>query len=245
MIVETAQLLGLAAAVFVGNLTQTITGFGSMVVCVTLGAHLMPIPLVLALVLPLALAQNLYIVCRHHRAVDRRFLLRVVLPWMLPGAIAGWLLSRHVDATALRPAYAVLIIALSLHLLWLVSTNRTARSVGWLMSPLVFFAGVVHGIYATGGPLLVYGVGTALGEKAAVRATLTAVWLALNTFLVGSMVATGVVTGATLGPSALIFVALVGGIVVGEWLHHRVNERGFRAVNAVVLLAAALVLLFR
>jgi uncharacterized membrane protein YfcA len=43
--------------------------------------------------------------------------------------------------------------------------------------------------------------------------------------------------------SALLLVPLAGGIVCGEWVHHRLDERKFRVAVAALLLAAGLTLL--
>ena len=68
-------MLTFAAIVAVSYAVQTVTGFGSMVVCVTIGAHLMEIREVVTLAVPISLMQTGYIAARHRAGIEWSLLL--------------------------------------------------------------------------------------------------------------------------------------------------------------------------
>ena len=74
----TTIIAALAAIAFAAFGVQTVTGFGSMLVAVTLGAHLVDIPTLLMLFLPLSLIQCGYVGVRYRAGIDWRLLLAMI-----------------------------------------------------------------------------------------------------------------------------------------------------------------------
>jgi uncharacterized membrane protein YfcA len=106
-------------------------------------------------------------------------------------------------------------------------------------------AGVIHGLFACGGPLVVYVVGRSLHEKSAFRATLSALWLVMNAVLVTTMIVGGTINARTLLTSAWLVPPLLVGLFLGDRLHRRLDERAFRVAVFALLFVAASVLLVR
>jgi uncharacterized membrane protein YfcA len=106
-------------------------------------------------------------------------------------------------------------------------------------------AGVVHGIYAAGGPLLVYAVGReGLGKKE-FRSTLSMVWILLNIILITRFLRAGDYDPTVALDIALLVPTVPLGILMGEWVHHKVDERRFRIAVLILLAAAAISLIVR
>jgi uncharacterized membrane protein YfcA len=89
----------------------------------------------------------------------------------------------------------------------------------------------------------VYVASRELPEKAVFRASLSAVWVLLNLLLLPRLWLEGNLSSSSLGTSGLLLLPLLAGIVAGEWIHHRLDERRFRVAVAVLLVAAGLTLL--
>ena len=106
-------------------------------------------------------------------------------------------------------------------------------------------AGLVHGLFACGGPLVVYVLGRDLRDTGHFRATLSALWLVLNVFLVGSYAVAGTLDRVSLGRSAALLVPLVIGVALGERVHRRLDPVRFRRAVFALLLLAGLSLLVR
>ena len=225
--------------------TGAATGFGTVLIAVTLSALIYPIPTVLPLLVPSSLLLTLYLVGRHHEHVDWRLLGRRVLPLMGAGLLAGYAIFVRLSPRGLELLLGAFVILVAGSELWRQSAR--ARASRGPMPPLPFtlvtlLAGVVHGMAATGGPLLVYALGRSGLSKARFRATLAVVWLTLNLTLAGVYVASGRLTLGTL-PFLLALVPVIAlAIALGEWLHVRMDEGAFRKVVLVLLLATGITL---
>lgn len=236
-------LLAFAGIVLAAYVVQTVAGFGSTLLSVTLGALFLPITDIVVMIVPLALLQTGYIAIRHRKDVRWRLLLRRVLPLMGAGMVVGFLARDALEGRLLVMLFGVLVFVLAAR--DLVAMRRAEPRP---ISPPASFAallgaGVVHGIYATGGPLLVYAIGREQLTKGEIRATLTVVWLILDSALSAAFAFEGRYDVATLGSIAILIPAIPIGIVIGEVVHHRVNERHFRAGVFGLLLVAAVVLI--
>ena len=152
----------LASIIAVSYAVQTITGFGSMVVCVTLGANLVSIHELVTLAVPMSLLQTGTIVLKHREDVDWTVLLRRVFPWMGTGLLVALVLLRGLEAAWLKPAFGAMVLLLAARELWRLRTAAEGGPVGaskMASNIAMAGAGIIHGIYATGGPLLVYALG--------------------------------------------------------------------------------------
>lgn len=248
----TLALLGLVT--LLAFVVEATAGFGATIVTVTLAAYFMPIPEVLAALLPANLLLSGYLALKYRRAIDTRLLLRRVGVWMVPGMALGMLpsvlpqLAGLREQGVIRTVFAAFVVALAATELWRASRPR-AEAERALPAPLaagaLVSAGIVHGLFACGGPMLVYVVGRELTDKARFRATLSAVWLALNLVLVVSYVAEGTINAQSLRGSGVMVASLVGGLVIGEWVHRRLSVERFRLAVFTLLLFAGGALLVR
>ncbi|MFA5938378.1 MAG: sulfite exporter TauE/SafE family protein [Sinimarinibacterium sp.] len=239
----TLSMLTLALIVLFAYTTQALSGFGSTIITVTLAALWLPIPWIMPIVVALNVPFSGWLVWQERRVIDWPLLRREVLPLMIVGTVAGALLAPLLAHTMLRPAYGVLIVALSLFDLWRLQRRHHARFAAPVRTVMVLGSGFTQGMYASGGPLLAAAMGGSGLSKSALRATLLTVWLLLNTGLTLWFVATRRFDADMVVGAAWLFPLTVLGLWMGNHLHHRVNERQHRFVVDIVLLFAGLALL--
>lgn len=230
----------LVAIVALAFTVEAACGFGATILTVALAALWYPIPQVLATFVPVNAALSLSIVLRYRHAVDGRLLVRRVLPLMGAGVAAGLALFQLREIGWLRIAFASFVILVAA---WSLLRRRTGA--GRFGAVALVGAGVVHGLFATGGPLAVYALAGELPDKTRFRTTMSSLWLLFNGVLIASYVAAGTLTATTLRGSLWLVPAVPVGLVVGDFLHHRVPERGFRVAVNGLLLVAGCVLLWR
>lgn len=228
-------MIPLVLIVVVAFVVEAAAGFGATLVTVTLAAHLWPIGEVLAVFLPVNLVLSTGLLLQNHAAVDRHFLLRRVLPWMGAGFVAGLAAWQLQGEAWIRTGFGVFVVGLSVLELW-PGPPRAAPA--WARAAALTGAGVVHGLFACGGPMLVWVASREIPDKGPFRATLSAVWLVLGVALVGSFALTGTVTPSTLWRSACLLPAVVVGLWIGNDVHHRVAPEVFRRAVFVLLLLA-------
>lgn len=240
-------LVAFGGVVVLAYAIQSATGLGGMVICVTLGAHFFPVNRVLALAIPLSVAQTAYVCIRHYDTIDRRLLFAQILPVMALGAVLGVWVASDLAQPLLRMLLGVLVLGLALRELWARFRNvdRSKPLSAFVFHSVVFSAGIVHGLFATGGPPLVYALARRGLDRHAFRSTISAVWFTLNLVLACQYVWAGRYDRATSLDVLRLVPAIPVGIFVGEVVHRRVDEKSFQTFLYVVLALAALALLVR
>lgn len=236
----------LALFVFTAYTIETVTGFGSIVIALSLGALLLPIEVMLPVLVPLNICMTGYLALRHHRAIHWPTLLRMILPLMAAGTLLGYGLRPWLGDAALRVVFALLIIwfaARELRFLFGAGAQRQSRQhPQWWTRLWMLMAGVTHGLFASGGPLLVYSLSGLALDKARFRATLISVWLTLNSLLTLIFALDGTLLPA-LPRLAAFLPVVISGVILGEWLHHRISEQRFRVAVFLLLLVTGVALL--
>ncbi len=233
----------LGAFILLAYTLEAVTGFGSIVIALSLGALLLPIDQLLPVLVPLNIGMTGYLVWRHRTQIDRPLLLGTILPGMLAGTALGYLLLPYLDAALLKRGFGLLILWFAGRELWrLRHAAALPRRPAWLTRAITLGAGLSHGLFASGGPLLVYGLaGTAL-DKARFRATLVTVWFSLNSLLTAAFLLDGRLQPAL--PQVLAYAPLLLlGLWLGERLHRRFDERHFRLAIYCLLLVTGVLLL--
>ncbi|HVV83392.1 MAG TPA: TSUP family transporter [Kofleriaceae bacterium] len=266
----THELLILSAVLGTGAFVEAVAGFGGTIVALSMGARWFGIETLLAWFLPLNLGLSTALALRGRTAIAHRMLARRILPAVLAGIAAGTALALVIDAGAARGIFAALVIlvgAAELAVSVRVSVRRrtapsprpearapvdgpgqpavepTAAMRPAIQNVLLAGAGVVHGVFATGGPLAVAVIGRMLPQKTALRSTLAVMWLVLNVIVCVRLVAGGHLDAHSLAVSLRLAPAMAAGMLTGDLVHRRVGEERFRIVVAVLLLATGGLLL--
>jgi uncharacterized membrane protein YfcA len=233
-----SALVLLVAAAFIASLARGFSGFGGALIFVPLASAAVgpqaaaPILLVIDGIAQLALLKNAW------RQANRREV-AIMAAGALIGIPLGVAILAHVDATTLRWAIAVLIVAM---LALLISGWRyhgrpsTSTTVG-----VGFSAGILSGaVQAAGPPVVAYWLG---GSNSALTVRANIILFFFCTSVVASV--SYLVTGL-LGPDVLLLSALtVPGYALGMFLGTRMfglaSDAMFRRVCFILIAAAAIV----
>ncbi len=235
----------LAFIVLLSFTIQAMSGFGSTIIAVTLGSYFFPIETLLpTLVLPDMLI-NLYIAVRHRHKIQWGILLKKIIPFMGIGLVIGLTFFHILSGPLLKKIFGVFVVLLSAwEIFSLIRSRGMKRPLSALQSAGVnLAAGIVQGVYASGGPLTVYAAGRLDMDKSAFRSTLAALWTVVDAAMIVSYAASGRFNETTLQYSAFLMPVIGLGLVFGEILHSRVRERPFRLIIFAILLFAGTVIL--
>jgi uncharacterized protein len=241
--VTAPELAWIAAVVLLASTVQSALGFGATLIVVSLGALRVPIAELLPVLVPISCLATATIFVADRAHVEWRLLLRRILPLMAPGVVMGALLADRLADDAARRAYGVLVVLLAAHSLWTLSrpprppASRATGGHGW-----VALAGLMHGVYATGGPLLVFVVDRLGLPPRVFRATLAGVWLSLNLMLTIGFAARGRLDAGTAACSAALVPALAAGLALGHRVHTGLDRRTLRTLVLGLLLVAGVAL---
>jgi uncharacterized membrane protein YfcA len=222
---------------------EAVTGFGSVVVALSLGALLLPIDQLLPVLVPLNVCLTSYLAWRNRRLVQWKLLLATLLPGMLLGMVIGYLLLPWLDAQLLKRGLGLMILCFAARELRRGASGTPGRQMPrWAMRVATGAAGICQGLFASGGPLLVFALAGQPLDKSRLRATLVCVWLTLNGLLTMAFLLDGRLRPAL--PQVLAYAPLLPlGLWVGEILHRRCAEKHFRlAIHLLLLLSGTLLL---
>jgi len=204
---------------------------------------------VIPLIIPLNLVLCVYLVVRHHDGVDYRLFLQKIIPLSLLGMPVGMWLYYRTEAASLKWVFGLFVLALSLleiaHLVRrkgqsTLHPTGLRQTIFWLLG-----CGVVQGLWVSGGPVAAYWAGRNIADKNTFRSTLSLLWIVLNVVLLITHLIAGTIDIASIRTSALLLPAVLIGIVLGEIVHTRLPERGFRIFVYLVLAFAGAAILWR
>jgi len=157
----------------------TILGFGATIIALPLGVHLIPLTTLLPVLVILGLLQSVWLVARWFHYIDWRTLLLQILPLAIVGMIIGILSREIADEDTLKMVLGVFIAVVSLaELAMLFIKKAPGGQLRWYYRvPLLIGGGIFHGLFATGGPPIVYYASRQFPAQEHFRATLSMLWL--------------------------------------------------------------------
>jgi len=235
-----------AVIVFLTHVQEGITGFGCTVlalpfVMLLLGLHVaVPVLVIQAWVL------TVYIVFIARREIVWAEYGRIVALAGIGLPLGIWM-SGAMPEAGLKWVLAAFMVGVGIHgLLKQAAVAGTESNVSskarLLASSLLPLGGIIHGAFGSGGPLVVIYATKALPDKSLFRVTLCMLWLTLNTILITQWAIRSTLNGHILRLTLLCLPFTVVGMVLGNVVHHRVNEILFRRIVYAVLAASGIAL---
>ena len=224
---------------------EGITGFGCTVIALPFAAPLLGVKTAVPYLCILSTVLSLYIVLRSFRSIVWREYLFILL-CVSAGIPIGMACFYFFAPEVLSMILAVVMLSVGGRELLnlknrLISGSRVSKNP--LMCLLLFLGGIVQGALGTGGPFVVIYSAKALPEKANLRATLSILWLTVNLIRIGDWTLQGVVW--TPDMCFLLLAALpfvFAGVLLGDYLHHKVNDFYFKVSVYAVLCAGGMLM---
>ncbi len=162
---------------------------------------------------------------------------RRIIIIMLSGMVVGTALYHIIPLTFLLPVYGVIIIAVALKQLFLPETRQLPT---WLCFMILAAAGIIHGMFLSGGALLVLYATMVLHDKSEFRATIAATWAVLEPvfFVLNFRPALWTATNLLLIVCAI--PPLVLSVYLGNYLHKRIGRERFMQLTYALLILSGL-----
>jgi hypothetical protein len=237
--------------VLVTHCLEGITGFGCTVLALPFIALLLGIKTAVPVLVVLAWILAAYIIMRSWKNIKWKEFLFIVINVGL-GLPLGIVMFDYFSEHALKIILAIFMVFVGLYGLLHTRRNRTELLNGNikaesrktpLMRGILLLGGVIHGAFGTGGPFVVIYAAKALPNKTLFRVTICLLWLTLNTVLMIQWTAGGQIWNREIGANiACALPFLFGGMFLGDYLHHQVNEYYFKILVYLVLLSSGLVM---
>ena len=229
--------------IFLSNIVQTVTGFAGTVIAMPASIELVGEATAKPVLNVVAIAVCLFIVIFHFKEIDWHLFLKMIL-FIGFGFAAGIGLSYipH-DPGIFLKVYGGVVVAIGL--LFLFLPPEKIKLPDWVLYILLIGGGILHALYISGGPLVIIFAAIKIKDKHAFRATLSAIWVILNSILLGHQAISGMLN------THVGLLILIGGgvtiasVVIGHFLAKHLPKKAFMIVSYILLIASGTLLLIR
>lgn len=228
----------LGCVVLVTHFLEGITGFGCTVLALPFAIMLVGTKQAVPVLLFLALLLAIYIVSLDWRRIVWKEFFKIVC-FVGIGLPVGIFAFGSLNETVLKYILGAFMIAVAVRglLTYLVKLNEN-RLPGWVLNILLVIGGFIHGVFSSGGPLVVIYAKKVLPDKSNFRATISMLWLALNTVMLVQSVVSGRMTAQSWEIIAVCLPFLIGGALAGNWAHRHIKDKYFSQLVYSVLLVS-------
>ncbi|MCR5490888.1 MAG: sulfite exporter TauE/SafE family protein [Bacilli bacterium] len=229
--------------IFLSNIVQTVTGFAGTVLAMPFSIELVGEAVAKPVLNVVAIGVCLFIVIMHFKEIDWKLFLKMIV-FIGIGFAAGIGLSYlpH-DARLFLKIYGAVVVAIGV--LFLIIPPERMKLPDWALYTILVLGGVLHALYISGGPLVIIFATIKIKDKHAFRATLSAIWVVLNSILLGQQGMNGMLT-AQVG-----WLILIGGgvtlasIIIGHFLAKYMPKKAFMIATYILLIVSGVTLLIK
>lgn len=222
--------------VFLANVIQAITGFAGTLLAMPASIHLIGVADAKAVLNMLPAIGCIMIAVQDFSYIRWKELCKICA-FMLAGMLAGAKLFELLPLDMLLTAYGVMIVIIAALRLFGVPFPKPGRVMQYV---ILLAAGLIHGMFVSGGALLVIYATFAFSDKTEFRATLSAVWVVLNSILCIGHVMSGAFSRHALILLLVCVVPLLLSVRLGTRLHKRINQKTFEKITYVLLLISGI-----
>lgn len=234
--------------VFLTNIIQGITGFAGTMLAMPPSVMLVGFDTAKPILNALGLLSGIYIVVANRKSVNKKEFLKIVAVMSL-GMLAGFAL-RSVLAGRERVMYimlgAVVILTAASGVYKTFLKKGGGHSHGKAVSAvLLIAAGVTHGLFVCGGPLLVSYMTGKVSDKQEFRTTLSACWIVLNGIILTDDIRAGLWNKNMLLLFCISAVILFAAMFIGSLLCKKMSRGLFMKITYILLIVSGALLFIK
>lgn len=221
-----------------GVFLQASVGFGT-VVTMPLGILLMGIGVTKPVVTFIALLTGIGVLITEYKHINWKELGKMAGVMVLGVLAAMWIAGR-VQMNFLLLFYAVVVIGIGIKKLFFPARRQTSQAV---QNGALAVAGIMQGLFVSGGSFLAVYALDRLPEKREFRATTNALWVILNVVMLISYFVGGQMDKRVLTMGAIAIVPMLLGTWLGGVFAKKIRQETFLKLVYVILTASGVVLL--
>ncbi len=221
-----------------GVFLQASVGFGT-VVTMPLGILLMGIGITKPVVTFVALLTGIGVLLTEYKHINWRELLKMASVMLIGVLSAIWIAGR-VKMNFLLLFYAVVVIGIGIKKLFFPAKRQTSKII---QNGALVIAGIMQGLFISGGSFLAVYSMERLPEKREFRATTNALWVILNVVMLITYFAGGQVDNRVLTMGAIAILPMILGTWLGGVFAKRIKQQTFLKMVYIILIASGIVLL--
>ena len=222
------------------NIIQAITGFAGTLLAMPASIMLVGADNAKVLLNMVTMATCIILAVRNRKYIQWKILLRILV-FMAVGMIAGVLLFDLIELDLLLNLYGAMILVIAI--MNLVG-KQIKKITLWAGVIVLLVSGIIHGMFLSGGGLLVVYATIVLKDKNEFRATISSVWVVLNTVLLIQQFASGQVTRQNGLFALAACIPALAGVFIGNKLHNKMSGTAFMRLTYILLIVSGVLCFF-
>ncbi len=227
--------------IFISNIIQTITGFAGTALAMPLSLKLEGTEGAKPVLNLVALLVSVYVVIAHFKDIDWKQFLVIVLTVGV-GFGVGYLVEMiPIESKILLYVYGAIVIVIAI-VFFFIDFEKVSLP-KWLMLIFLFLGGIIHKLYVSGGPFVVIYALHELKDKNKFRATLSLLWIILNSMIFTTEMIEGVFTSHTWILFSIGAGVTVVSLILGSLIAPKLSKKLFMKITCVLLLISGVTLL--
>lgn len=241
------KLIAFYLVVFLSNVIQSITGFAGTVLAMPFSVMLVGYSTAKPILNILGILVSIGVVSINIKALNKKELARIV-GIMLVGMVIGTIIVGKATLNEsllyrLLGVIVLLFMGIGCYHTFVKSKREqpaTAKDSSSVLHTIVDYAilvlaGIVHGMFVCGGPLLIIYASDRIKNRDEFRVTLSMVWVILNSVNLVSDIRLGNINRAMLLPLGVSVVILFGALLLGSYLARRLNNKWFMIITYALM----------
>ncbi len=222
------------------NIIQAITGFAGTLLAMPASIMLVGADNAKVMLNMVTMATCIILAVRNRKYIQWKILLRILV-FMAVGMIAGVLLFDLIELDLLLNLYGAMILVIAI--MNLVG-KQIKKITLWAGVIVLLVSGIIHGMFLSGGGLLVVYATIVLKDKNEFRATISSVWVVLNTVLLIQQFASGQVTRQNGLFALAACIPALAGVFIGNKLHNKMSGTAFMRLTYILLIVSGVLCFF-
>ena len=219
---------------FIANVIQAITGFAGTVLAMPPSMFLLGVDNSKVVLNVMALLSGLLIAISGYKRINKKELLKICV-FMLIGMAVGILLCKVISLNSLLIIYGIIIIVIAGKNLFFHKEHKLPQA--------FLIAIIIHGMFVSGGALLVVYATQVLKDKEEFRATVALVWIVLNSILLVSQIQAHAFNYDNIKLILLSIIPLIVATWIGKKLLKKVSQKVFLNLTYILLIISGISLI--
>lgn len=230
---------GFVLILSLANIIQGITGFAGAPIAMPPCIALVGISDAKSAITFVFFITSLVVTLKNLKDIDFKQL-GIILGFMSFGVVGGMWMFSHLPLDILMLVYGIVIVLIGAKKLFLPGKRPLPKAVSYMVLVL---AGLMQGLFTSGGPFLALYSAEAIKDKRVFRPTVTTVWTVLNTYMVISMYTKDMYTETSLKLIGFSIIPVFVAIYLGKILNKKMKQATFlKLVYALLILSGSLLI---
>lgn len=223
----------LTISVFLAYFIESIFGFGGTILALAAISNFIDVKAAILIVAYAAIWASSFILISGYKYFSLRHFIKIY-SYAFPGVLIGTVIFLWASPAFLLKFFAAFLIFYSLYSLW----NPHFKMPTILSRIILFFSGIIHGIFGTGGPFMLMAYGHEFGHKSELRTMVAAYLLFGNIIRFAQLTLMGKLEVDAFIDYWWIVIPIAFAIGIGFLLHLKLNETLFkRGVLCMMLIS--------